>query len=204
MDELRKMWNSDKEAVDRQSVDLSNIIVLAKKRKIQTIRTHVLNLSILVTSLLGIAAFFRYVANFQELLGQIGSGLMMGGLALRIVIEIISVYKSFKIDLSREALKTTSEALNFFDFRKKIHGPVSLSLIGLYTIGFYMLTPEFSRFFSIEVMVLIDGFYVAYMLVLFRLMHRANRKEIKSLEEIIQLQAEMKEDGSENEWVLKQ
>jgi hypothetical protein len=42
-----------------------------------------------------------------------------------------------------------------------IHGPVTISILLLYTIGFYMLTPEFSRYFSLPVMILIDVSYIA-------------------------------------------
>jgi len=195
MDDLKNMWDSAKESARDHSVDLSAIISLAKKRKTQTVNAHVLNLAILVSALIGISAFFWYVTYFKGLLGQVGSGLMVGGLALRIIIELISFHKSSKIDLSKEALQSNNEALIFYEFRKRIHGPISISIIALYTIGFYMLTPEFSQYFSFEMMALIDISYVVYLIVILWSMIKGNRKEIESLEVIIQLQSEMKEES---------
>lgn len=88
--------------------------------------------------------------------------MMVVGLAVRILIEIFSTIKSRKIDLSNTALKTTTDSVDFYNFRKKIHGPVTIILVGIYTIGFYMLTPEFSRHFDLLWIVIVDVAYVMF------------------------------------------
>ena len=109
---------------------------------------------------------------------------MLGSLALRIVIELYSIFLSSKIDLSEAALKSNQQVLRYYQFRKRIHSPVTITIVALYTIGFYILTPEFSRYFSLPVMILIDSSYVVIGIVLITQIRKGIKKEMQHLSDI--------------------
>ena len=120
--------------------------------------------------------------------GRCGVSLMIGSISVRILIELFSIYLSTKIDLSAAAMKTNHDWLKFYQFRKRIHGPVTLIIIVLYTIGFYMLTPEFSLHFSFPVMILIDLSYIIGAIIFTWFIRNAIRKEMKYLAAVLDLQ----------------
>lgn len=78
-----------------------------------------------------------------------------------------------------------------FTISEKIHGPVTIVLIGIYTIGFYMLTPELSRHFDLLWMVIFDFVYVLGAVFLIWQIGKGIKAEMKQLSEIIQLKEEM-------------
>lgn len=190
-DELKNLWETSRKDVVQSPTDVSGIITIAEKKKRSTIKTQALNILVLLITLAGIAAFFFYVARFNNALSHIGAGLMMGGLALRILIECYSIYLSAKIDLSQPSVKANDAFSKFYQFRKKIHGPVTITILVLYTIGFYMLTPEFSLYFSLPVLVLIDLSYVVAAVIFTLSIRNGIRKEMAYLDDIRKVQQEM-------------
>lgn len=191
IDELKNRWKSAREKVELPEVDTRRLITRAEKKKKSTMKLHFLNILILTITLAGISAFFIYVANFNLLISHIGTGLMIGGLVLRILIEFISIFIATKIDLSQTALSANSAFMKFYQFRKKIHGPVTVIILVLYTVGFYMLTPEFRQFFSLPMMVLIDISYIIGAIIFTLNIRKAIRKEMGYLNEIIKIQKDM-------------
>ena len=152
---------------------------------------HFGNVAILLAVVVGLLAFFYYVAPLQTLLSHIGIGLMIGGLLVRIVIELYSVARSARIDLGANAVQATDDALSFYRFRKKIHGPITIAIVLLYSLGFYLLTPEFSDYFSLPWMVLIDGSYLVGAVILILLIRQGIRKEMAALLELTTVKNEM-------------
>ena len=191
-DDLKDLWRSAKESVPKDSADINSVIGLAETKKSNTVRFQIINILILTATMVVIAAFFRYVAPLRELLSHIGITLMIGGLAARITIELYSIYLSSKVDLSETALKTTDQVFRFYRFRKVIHSPVTITIVALYTIGFYLLTPEFSRYFSLPMMALIDGSYVVGAIVLIWQIRKGIRKEMLDLKDIHDIQTNLR------------
>ncbi|WP_103070451.1 hypothetical protein [Aquimarina sediminis] len=195
-DELQRKWQKNKESInsDTQVIDetLSSIIV----KKNSSIRFHYNNIIILSIVLVGIAAFFYYIAPVKELLSRIGVGLMLGGLLIRIIIELISVLKSKKMNVVDDVLKSTNDAIDFYKFRKRIHGPITITIIVLYTIGFYMITPEFSLYFTKWQMILINTSYIIGALVPLLFVRKIIKKEIQTLLEIVNLKNKIIEEKS--------
>src|SRR5690606_27326711 len=101
---IKSLWEEAKKATPSPDNNLEKIIKMAKKKKHNTIKLHFLNIFILTATLVGISAFFIYIANFKQTISHIGVGLMIGSLSLRIIIEFFSVFKSKKIDLSNTAI----------------------------------------------------------------------------------------------------
>ena len=188
LEDLKGLWDSERKKISSSSQNVVTIISAAQKTKNSAVKVHLVNIFILLATLAGIAAFFTYVANFSQPVSHIGVTLMMGVLIVRIVLECYSIYLSVKIDLSESSIKTNDAFLKFYQFRKRIHGPVTVTILVLYTIGFYMLTPEFSLYFSVPVMVLVDLSYIAGALIVGFSIRKGIRKEMTYLNEIRRLQ----------------
>lgn len=195
-EELQRKWQKSKQGIknDLEATDKMLASITAKKKS--NIRFLYGNITVLSIVVLGIVSFFYYIAPVKETISRIGVFLMIGSLSLRILIEYISILKSKKIDIVDDALKTTNNTLAFYTFRKKIHGPVTLTIIALYTIGFYMITPEFSIHFSIWQMILIDGSYIIGAIIPFISIRKSIQKEMHTLLEIIKLKNEILEKNN--------
>ena len=189
LDSLKNMWQEAAKVRETETtVGSETIIAQAQKKKHNTLKMHIGNILVLTLTLAGISAFFMYVARFNELISHIGVGLMTGGLAVRILIEFFSIYRSTKIDVTETAFNTNKALLNFHQFRKTIHGPVTLTILVLYTIGFYLLTPEFSLYFSAPLMILIDLSYIVAAVIFTWQIRNAIKKEMNYLNELIKLE----------------
>ncbi|WP_299437571.1 hypothetical protein [uncultured Aquimarina sp.] len=187
---LQNQWQKDQNNIENPE-DNNGLFSSIRKKKSWSTRFHYGNILVLSIVLIGIIVFFHFVAPVRAILSRVGVGLMIGGLFLRIVIEIISVSKAKKINMVDDALQTTNDTITFYNFRKTIHGPVTLGIISLYTIGFYMITPEFSLYFETWQMVLIDVSYIIGAIIPFIAIRKNIKKEIRILLEIIELKKKM-------------
>ncbi|MDH7444347.1 hypothetical protein [Aquimarina sp. 2201CG14-23] len=192
---LQRQWQSDKDGIESKPQDIENTISSIKKKKNWSVRFHYGNILVLSLVLIGIIAFFYFIAPVKELLSRIGVGAMIGGLILRVIIESLSVVKSKKINMVDDALQTTNDTIAFYNFRKTIHGPVTIAIIVLYTVGFYMITPEFSLYFKTWQMILIDVSYIFGAIIPFIAVRKSIKKEITTLIEIIELKKKMTEES---------
>lgn len=191
IDELKNVWKDARKTVEYPVPGTEKLIGLAEKKKKSTVRIHVVNILILLVVLIAISAFFVFVARFNQTISHIGIALMTGGLAVRILIECFSIYLSTRINLTESVQQTNTSFLRFYRFRKKVHGPVTISIVILYTIGFYLLTPEFSLYFSRPMMLLIDGSYIVGAVIYTWSIRRAIRKEMGYLDELLKLQTQI-------------
>ncbi|NQZ77635.1 MAG: hypothetical protein HRT61_16265, partial [Ekhidna sp.] len=99
---LKHEWNADK-AKQSYAQDHERIIKLSAEKMKNARTQHLWNISILSFTLLGISAFFIFVASFQELFSHFGIALMTGGLLVRIIVEISSIYKAKNINMTDSA-----------------------------------------------------------------------------------------------------
>ncbi len=116
---------------------------------------------------------------------------MMAGLIIRIVVELWSSVRSLNINLSEQALKTTDDTLRFYRLRKTIHGPVTYVTVGLYMAGFYMLSPEFSKYIAMPWMIVMDVSFIIGACILIFVIKKGIRKEMLNLSEILELKREL-------------
>jgi len=156
-------------------------------------RAHFLNAFFLSLLAIGLCLFFYFLAPLQDTLSKVGIELMIGGIIVRIVIEMVSHKKASSIDFSNNSSLSAQQAKAFLAYRNRIHGPVTIIIVCLYTIGFYMLTPEFSRYFSTFWMWMMDGSYLIVGLIPFLLIRKGVQKELRMLEQINDLLGELEE-----------
>lgn len=190
MDDLSSAWKAGKQGAAQQP-PVDSLIAQAEERKRSSLFAHYGNIAILSAVMVMVAYFFLYLYRFGTILSKAGVYTMIGGLAIRIVVEIFSVAKSKRIQLSDPAAKKASEALTFYNFRKSVHGPVTLSTVGLYIIGWFMLTPEFARYVALPWMIVLDGGFVVIAIVLIVVIRKGLRKEIDDLYKIVELRRQL-------------
>lgn len=185
--ELQSKWVRSKKGIELSTTNFDDLYRKIKIKEKENYFTYYGTITILSATLVVISLFFYYVAPVQELLSRIGAGLMVLGLVFRIVIEIISIYKAKQINKLDTTLRTAENVIKFHQFRKKIHQVIAPIIIGLYTIGFYILTPEFSLYIPFWNLVLIDVSYVIIGIILFIVIRKGVKKEMQKLKDIVKL-----------------
>ena len=198
LDKLKKEWEAAKNKLAPTPVSVDQLVELAKEKKKSSVYFHYGNIIILTIVVGVIIFFFYYLFPLEDLLSKWGVGLMVGGLAVRILVEFFSVAKSKKINISETALQTTNDTIDFFHFRKMIHGPVTVGIVLAYAIGFYMLTPEFARHFGWKSILFWDIMSVFIAVFLIWQIRKGIRKEMKELSEIVELKNELEKEENPN------
>ncbi len=190
--ELQHKWESNKKKIEANN-SFEDLYSKIKSKEKENYVFYYGTITILVTTLSAISLFFYYVAPVKETLSRIGVGLMVSGLLIRIFIEVISIYKAKQINNLDSTLTTAENAINFHHFRKMIHKVIAPIIIIFYTIGFYIITPEFSLYIQFWHLVLFDVSYVFIGIILFTVIRKGVKKEIQKLKEIIELKDELTE-----------
>lgn len=188
--DIQQLWEQDKTSVKIIS-DSSDIIKMAEQKKRSSTRTQLANITVLIVVVFGLLAYFVFVAKFQSTLSHVGEVLMCGSIILRIGIELASIFYAKRIDLSEAALKNNDTIHRYYNFRKKIHNSVTIAIIILYSIGFYLLTPEFASYFTLWLLVLIDLSYILAALIFSYFIRSAIVREMKALNEIKRLRKDL-------------
>ncbi|WP_375435959.1 hypothetical protein [uncultured Hymenobacter sp.] len=192
MDDLTTSWKKAREAAaSAPATGLSELLVTAQRRKRSSLYFQYGNVLVLTLTLLGISLFFAYVAPLKTNLSHCGMALMIGSLMVRIGLEIRSIYQAHQIQLGQAAAHTARQTVAFYRFRQQIHGPVTLSTVALYSLGFYLLTPEFSHHFALRWLVLMDGSYVVGAGLLIWQIRRGIRDELQQLADLVNLTHEL-------------
>ncbi len=191
--ELQNKWENNKKEIELSTDNFDILCSKIKKKEKENYFFYYGTITILLVTFIVISLFFYYVAPVKETLSRIGVGLMISGLLFRILIEIISIYKAKQINNIDNTLKTTENTINFHQFRKTIHKVIAPIIIVLYTIGFYIITPEFSLYIEFWNLVLIDISYVIIGIILFIVIRKGVKKEMQKLNDIIKLKDDITE-----------
>ncbi len=107
----------------------------------------------------------------------------------------MSMYKANRLSIDENALTSTSKVIKFFRFRTRIHGGITLLIIALYIIGFYMLTPEFMEYLAMRWIWLMDVGFVLIAITLFYFLRKTVVKELDELRELIKTREYLQEEG---------
>jgi hypothetical protein len=193
MDNLKNMWQNSRSNDFGKTTDTDRIIGMAKQKMKSTIKMQLGTILVLLITLVTITVYCFYVAKFKQTISHIGTFLMIAGLTLRIIIEIISIYLSKNINMSETTLKTNNASLVYYRFRKRINGPVTIAIIVIYSIGFYMLTPEFRLYFSTPMLIMIDLSYIFIASMLIWFVRKKIKKEMNIIKEILLIQRDINE-----------
>ena len=189
--ELQNTWENSKKSIESQRINFDDLYKKIKRKEKENFSSYYGTIIILSITLLVISFFFYYLAPVEKVLSRIGAGLMVFGLLFRIIIEIISIYKAKRINNLDSTATTAENTIKFHQFRKLIHLVVTPIIIGLYTIGFYIITPEFVLYLKPWSVVLIDVSYLFIGVILFIIIRKQVKEEMKKLRDIINLKNEI-------------
>ena len=191
--ELQSKWQSSKKNLKLSTTNFDSLYAKIKKKEKENFFFYYGTIAILLITLIISSLFFYYTAPVKETLSRIGVALMIFGLVFRIFIEIISIYKAKQISNIDNTLKTTENTIKFHQFRKTIHKIIAPIIIGLYTIGFYLITPEFSLNMELWNIVLIDVSYVVIAVILFIVIRKGVKKEMQKLTDIMKIKKNLED-----------
>jgi len=161
-------WNKSKETMHPNPTKLDDLISSAKSRKKSNLVFHYGNVVVLLFTAMVLIIVWRLWMPFQEVISIIGISIMIGGLFLRIVLELVSAIRSGKINLVDNTRENNNEMIRFYQFRKAMHGPVTISIVIAYLAGFAMVLPELSKYVSSLLLVifttafLLSGGFIIY------------------------------------------
>tara|TARA_R110002073_G_scaffold123234_2_gene266831 strand:- start:13288 stop:13887 length:600 start_codon:yes stop_codon:yes gene_type:complete len=189
--ELESAWKQDKKNIKNSSTALDAVYEKIQVNKKESFFFYYGTIVILTFTLIGISTFFYFVAPVEKLLSRIGVGLMLGGLFIRIIIEVISISKSKKVHVLDRSLEVANNTISFYKYRKNIHGIIAPIIVGFYTVGFYMITPEFLIYLPVWNVVLYDVSYLVMAVFLFIQIRKGVLKEMKTLRETMELRKDL-------------
>lgn len=193
LDHLKALWGESRQEQVPPSPNTDEIIRLSQKKMRSTVQSQWATVIILTLTLLVISTFFKYVAGFNHTLSLVGVGFMTGGLIVRILLELISIYLSKQINLAESALQSNQALFSYSRFRNVMNGPVTITILVLYSIGFYMLSPEFSLYFSPKMMILINLSYIPAAGIFTWSIVKAVKKERMLMNDILRIQNDLME-----------
>lgn len=188
LDDIKKQWAAAKAS---QPTPATNTLENIRKKVSHSRQAHRANALVLIATCLVLIWFFRYIAPLQDTLSHVGIALMIGGLVVRVLIEWWSHQRSTRLRFAESTSQAATDVRQFYQWRQRIHGPVTLSILLLYSLGFYLLSPEFSQYFSLPVMILLDGSYVVIFVVLFILIRRGVKKEMEHLQSVVETSGQL-------------
>lgn len=189
LDDVTALWQQTKtKSSEQPKTNVAALIAAGEARKKSTLTAHYGNAAVLSATVFVLVFYFYYLYNFQDVLSKIGYNLMIGGLVIRIIIEFFSAWRSQKIKVGDTASASLQNTVAFLQFRKRIHGPVTMLIFIAYFIGFYMLTPEFYRHIAFTWLVLMNVSALLVAIVLAYFIRRGIRQELLDLEKMVELQ----------------
>lgn len=189
-DQMKNMWQlakTEKSELASEKEMLSVALDAHRKSK----KAHRMNIIILSITCVVMAVFLTKILRLSSVISYVGTGLMLGSLVLRIVIEIYSQLKAAKIEYGFNTLHLTEHTIKFYEWRKKVHGTITILIVVLYSIGFYLLTPEFLMMYSKLVVFAIDAGYFVIAVILFFSIRAGVIKEMNYLKKIILLKSDL-------------
>lgn len=189
---LKGDWDSLKNKIDSSSASaIKGIKQKIKTNERENYFFYFGTIIILSITLIGVILFFIYVAPVQEIMSKIGSWLMILGLLFRIIIEIISITKAKRIINLDNTLNNLENLAKFHQYRKMIHNIISPIVLALYTVGFLIITPEFSKYIEFRYLALFCISYFVTGIIIFYVIRKSVKKEIKKIDEILSLKKEL-------------
>ena len=183
---LQNSWKSSRNNIKTPTNNFDILYKKIEQKQKENFSFYYGTIIILTITLIAISLFFYYMAPVKETLSRIGAGLMITGLAFRILIEIVSVIKAKRINKLDKTLQTVDNSLNFHQFRKTIHQVYSPIII-----GFYIIFPEFMLYMSVLMIWFIGISYLIMGTVLFIVIRKGVVDEMQKLRDIMELKKDI-------------
>ncbi|MEO5978214.1 MAG: hypothetical protein ABIS36_03975 [Chryseolinea sp.] len=195
-DDLSSLWkevkNTGVSGTRRESVE--DLISLGKTKQKSTLMAHIISIIVMSLTAITIAYFLGHKFPYHTNLGKFAVNLMVGVLALRIVIELISLFWSRQIRLHDTTVVSLKKSLGFLKFRKLVNGPITYTAILVYIIGFNLLLPELSIYLSAKAIILLDISAFIIVGIITYVIAKGIKREMVALDKLIDIQKTMGEN----------
>ncbi|MDR7131793.1 hypothetical protein J2X69_004158 [Algoriphagus sp. 4150] len=195
MNELPKnildSWKSAQGSIEPKTVATGQLIEKANRIKKKSLKLQWGNLILLGVSLIGITVCWRLFFPFQEILSQVGVALMLGSLLLRVLGEAYSVISFGECKFTGSASRKLQQDEKYLGLRTKINGVLTYSCLTVYSLGFLMLSPEFSLYIPLLYMWLIYGSYLLMVLIWVLIIRKNVKQETNDLIKVVELRREL-------------
>jgi hypothetical protein len=167
LDDLKRNWKQEK-ARAVPNVNAQALLGKAETFKKSSIKFQYGNVLILSITLTFYLIFFYRFLIYGTLLSKVGFIIMSVPLLIRIIAEIISISKGRNIKLYDNAFQHNDQLIRYTAFRKWMHGPVTYTIMALYTIGYYFIMVQFAELVSGWLIVTMCIAYpvVAYLIIM--------------------------------------
>jgi Ca2+/Na+ antiporter len=175
------------------SLSATQLIERAQRTNRDSLRFQRGTLLILVVSFLMMGYLLLFYFGFRETLSHLGVGVMLGFFLLRIILEAYSIQKGRAKDYDTSATDTLDQERNYLKLRLRIHGFFTYLTLGMYTLGFLLLLPEFSRYISSFWMAAMVTSYFVPGIVLTLIIRRNVQKELRELRVVVALSENLAE-----------
>ena len=192
LDDIVNQWKRAKQQAQGDSA-IDQLIQSAQSKQKASLAFHYGNMIVLAGVAVMLILFFIFLFPFREFISRTGVALMVGGLVIRIIIEYYSATKSRTIDVSENALTNTDRTLEFYKFRKRIHGPVTITIVAIYCIGLGLLTPEFYKYIG-PIIFLFDGIFCVSGIIIIWQVRKGIKKEMTDLKDIIEIRKQITQE----------
>ena len=192
LDDIVNQWKKAKQQVPGDNA-VDQLIQSAKSKQKVSLAFHYGNMIVLAGVAVMLVLFFIFLFPFREFISRIGVALMVGGLVARIIIEYYSATKSRTIDVSENALSNTDRTLEFYNFRKHIHGPITITIVAIYCIGLGLLTPEFYKYIG-PIIFLFDGMFCVSGAIIIWQVRKGIKKEMTDLNAILEIKRQITQE----------
>ncbi len=168
--DLQALWKSGRAtaAVSASTEDAAavraRIAQLVRQPQRVSINEQVAAVIILSILLVILVLFFRYVSPLESYWSGMGVGFMLGSTAGRVLIECAGIYYARRISLFDSTADFVRTSWRFLEFRRnQVHRFIVAFTLALYTLGYYLLLPEYALYFSTPVVWLLGVSYPVIM-----------------------------------------
>jgi hypothetical protein len=194
LNDIAEIWKKSKGS-SATDVTADQLIAQARAKMHSSVMAHYGNIAIMAAMAILISVFYFVLYPMGTMLSNAGICVMIGALIIRIAIEFVSLSRSRTARLSMSTVSAAKESRRFYEFRKRMHGTVTIVLVGLYIVGWFMLTPEYSRYISLKWLLIMDGGFVLIAVILIQLIRKGLRDEIADLKHVADLQRQLEIEG---------
>lgn len=184
-DEFKTLWGADDGKDSNADNVRQHIMQGVRSPQQRSINAQVGTIVVLASLIIILVVFFKYLSPVETSLSDLGKGLMIGSIIGRIFVEFMGIYLARRIDVFENVATFVQKSKKYVQFRNRVHRYMVIVTFISYSIGYYLLIPEWSNYFSSPMIWLLISSYLVIMVVVFFLAIRPGiRGEKEALREL--------------------
>ena len=155
--EFQALWQAGNISANAHA---TRVIQQVREPKRESVRAQVATILILSLVIVILLLFFHYLSPVEEVLSLVGKWSMIGSLLIRIMAEVIGISLARKVDFFDSAAVFVHASRRLVRYRTGVHKGLVVAVFALYSIGYYLLFPEWTLYFSTGILWLLGVSYV--------------------------------------------